>query len=443
MINPTVAFLNVPWFDTEPPKDGVAYMRRGIRAGSRWPFTSRAHAAPGSKNVQLGSYLPMPFFLSSAAAWTQRAFPEAHVILRDSVARYESIQEFSDWWCAATPTHVIIETGTPCWENDYSYIKQLKKSNPACFIAIAGPNTREVAAHPVKEVDAYIYGEYDKGAAAFVGGKRGVIPFNPLSREELRNVPYPMFDEPVAHYYADSNPGKHPWPELTVWASRGCNFRCNFCSFPATMTNDDPTGEGVRKIRYYDPAWLEGFIRHRISVAARSGLPLQAVRFDGDTENSSDRHTREICRIMRAIKLPWSMMCRADTSSREVWQEMKDSGCFGVKIGFESASDRVVNQLIGKKLNLKEAEDTCRFLRSIGMAVHSTWMLGQPGSLPAEDKLTIDTIRRFYVENVHTSHQLSGCATVDGTPLANSVITDPNFVRDGDGQHRIETILSK
>lgn len=748
MINPTVAFLNLCWWSTEPSgkDDGVSYLRKGTRAGSRWPFTSRAHAAPGSKNVQLGSYLPAPFFLQSAAAWTQRAFPDAHVMLRDSVARYESIQEFSDWWCEATPSHVIIETGTPCWQNDYAYIKQLKKSNPKVQIAIAGPNTREVAAHPVPEVDAYIYGEYDKGAAAFVGGKRGVIPFTPLSREELRNVPYPMFDEPVAHHYADSNPGQHPWPELTVWASRGCNHlclsgdtpvdtiygaipirelaekgepvpvftyisgekrarvstaynaqktgegkqlvrvnfddgshidctpdhkflsfkwgnqfvgereavceakdlkpgvhlralkrydtpagyptcawarskttaihrlvaewklgrrllpkevvhhkdhnkknfhpdnllvcadskehhaqhpenaermrtnnpvknmtpewrakirasqtglkrsaeskeryrlaaikreaakspeqkridadrmhtaymaqeawkgrkprtkkakepagelinhrvvsveelpglhdvyclevpdtgwfyankvlvkNCNFCSFPATMTNDDPLGHGGRKIRFYDPAWLDGFIRHRIAIAARSGLPLQAVRFDGDLENSSDKHTKEICRVMRSIGLPWSMMCRADTTSREVWQEMKDSGCFGVKIGFESASDRIVNEVVGKKLDLKAAEETCRFLRSIGMAVHTTWMIGSHGELPAEQKLTIDTIRRFYVENVHTSHQLSATAQIDGTPLANMVKSDPNYIVDSDGQHKIETLLSK
>ncbi len=447
MTQPTVAFINLPWFALAPIPNhpGENYLRRGIRAGSRWPFSVTASAPPGAANVKLGEYLPAPIFMMSAAGYLQKARPDLNVIVRDSVARYESHAEFDEWWQQTAPEYVVLETGTPCWDNDLKFIRAMKHSNPAVKIAVYGPPARDLAASGDAPVDAWILGEPDRGVVRFVNGERGVIPFDLLSREELASpdMPFPVFDEDVAHHYADSNPKGAQWPELTVWASRGCPHVCAFCSFPATMTNDDPIGKGGRKIRFYSPKWLEEFIRHRIGVSAQAGHPIKAVRFDGDSENISDRHTKEICGVMRRVGLPWSMMCRADTSSREVWQEMKDSGCFGVKVGFESASDRIVNEVVGKKLDLKEAEETCRFLRSIGMAVHTTWMLGNPTETTEEMQLTLDTIKRFYAENVHSSHQLSAAGVITGTPLATNIssFNDTNFINDSDGIRKLETML--
>jgi hypothetical protein len=442
MSTPRVLFTNPPWWQVETAcGTGAAQLRQGIRAGSRWPFTVAARFTPGQ--FQFGHYLPSPYFLMSAAAWVQRAIPEAKVTLRDSIARGESYAQFDAYWNANPPTHVILEVGSASWDHDKRYIQAMKHSLPSVKIAVGGPPARELSKTTEPGlVDAWLLGEMEKPATRFVNGERGAIGFDMLTREELKTAPFPIFDEEVWWHYADANPKGTQFPELQMWASRGCNAVCSFCSFPATMTNDDPLGLGGRKIRFYASEWIEAFIRHRMMVAELSGHPLRSVRFDGDTENASDKQVKAICEVMRKIGLPWSMMCRADTTSREVWQEMKDSGCIGVKIGFESASDRVVNQVVKKDLNLKEAEETCRYLRSIGMEVHTTWMLGNPTETQEEMQLTIDTVRRFYAENVHTSHQMSGAATLTGTPLANSdTSSDPNFVRDPDGQHRIETVF--
>ena len=82
-------------------------------------------------------------------------------------------------------------------------------------------------------------------------------------------------------------------------------------------------------------AWLE---------QAQDDATILAIR---DMENAGNRHTRMICEVMRKIRLPWSMMCRADTVKEDTWREMKLAGCFGVKSGFESASDRITNQVVG------------------------------------------------------------------------------------------------
>jgi radical SAM superfamily enzyme YgiQ (UPF0313 family) len=121
--------------------------------------------------------------------------------------------------------------------------------------------------------------------------------------------------------------------------------------------------------------------------------------------------------MMERIGLPWTAMCRADTSDDETWQAMRDSGCRGVKVGFESASQRVVDEIINKRLNVEEAVKKCKWLMSIGLSVHTTWSLGHPGERPEEKQQTIDLIKSMYEMGAHTTHQLSGVAVIEGTPL--------------------------
>lgn len=144
-------------------------------------------------------------------------------------------------------------------------------------------------------------------------------------------------------------------------------------------------------------------------------------------------------------------MCRADTISRETWQLMKDSGCFGVKLGIESGSQRVVDEIVNKKLNVKEAIETARWLRSIGMTVHLTFTVGLPGETAAEKQQTLDLIKDCYATGACDTHQLSGTATIENTPLDRiahgellkvypGAKADASFALNHDGVAKIEAL---
>ncbi len=217
---------------------------------------------------------------------------------------------------------------------------------------------------------------------------------------------------------------------------------CLFCIWPATMTGNDPDGLHKRTVRFYSPAYMEDFLRDIIGR-----FHFRSIYFDDDTFNLNDRHTSEMCGVMRKIGLPWSAMCRADTTSREVWKEMRDSGCYGVKIGFESGNQHVVNAIIGKKLDLQAAKETRFYLRDIGLKVHGTFTFGLPGETDDQRAET----HRFIEELQLDSHQESGTALIEGTPLATlehdkqlkaypGAVWDGSFINEADGVKKMALV---
>lgn len=408
-----VAFINPPWWAAG--EDGK--LRQGIRAGSRWPFTRHAAYAPDM--FRFGYYLPFPFFLSSAAAWAKKELQGSEVLIRDSIARGESYKSFFAWILSAKPTHVILETGAAAIDHDLELIGKLRGYLPGVKVALAGPPAGTLFKEDRKvRAEAYIQGEYEKNAVKFVGGAEGLIGFDLLTQKEMaEKLPWPKFDESAALNYWDACPvGQEP-PQLQLLTSRGCPFKCCFCAWPATMTGEDPDGTKPRAVRYHPADWVEMFIRYRLNRAEAAGAPIKTIYVDDDTFNLVPKHVEEISEVLAKIGLPWFAMCRADTIKRDHWQLMKDSGCKGVKLGFESGVQRVVDEIVNKHLNLEEASETARWLRSIGMTVHGTFTVGLPGETQEERKATVDFIRNLYDTGGLDTHQLSGTAEIAGTPL--------------------------
>ncbi len=415
----TILFSNFSWWAIGEDNQ----LRRGIRAGSRWPFMNHTRLSPDK--FQFGEYTPFPFFMASAAAYAERAVDGMHtVIFRDSIARAESYMSFFRYVKDLAPDCLILETGAASWDHDRKVLGHLKMILPNMRIAVAGPTAKTAHESEMKPgqvvgpVDAFLQGEFEKNAVDFINGASGLLPFQMLTREELHKLPFPMFDEACALNYWDACPQGQQAPHLQVWASRGCVWKCAFCAWPANMTNNDPDGTAPRSIRHYSAEWVEAFIRERMAKATAAGTPLRSIYFDDDYFNNNKRHVLEICAAMKRIGLPWSAMCRADTSDKETWIAMRDSGCFGVKVGFESGSQRVIDKIINKHLNIEKAVEWCAFLKSIGISVHTTWTLGTPGELPEERQMTKDLIARMYREKHHDTHQESGTAVIDGTPLS-------------------------
>ncbi|MHC1712165.1 MAG: radical SAM protein [Solidesulfovibrio sp.] len=402
-----VLFSNPPWWIEKPFAIYAPKMLAGVRAGSRWPFTTSVRSRPG--NYQFGDYLPYPFFMGAAATYLARETGAA-VTFRDSLALREGYPEYFTFLREQAFDYIVVESASPSWEHDAKLIRQIKSQNPESRIVVTGPiatlGEQLLADHPL---DAVIQGEYEKGCVKVVNGAQGLLPHDLLTEAELNAAPYPYLDHVYAHRYWDSNPKGQRAPQAQVLSSRGCPFKCIFCVWPAVMSNNDPDGRGARRVRQYTADYMEGLLTDYVG---RFGH--KTIYFDDDTFNLGDRHVQAMCGVMRRIGLPWSAMCRADTITRDTWKLMRNSGCFGVKIGFESGNQWVVDNIIHKNLDLELAREVVLNLKELGFTIHGTFTVGLPGETPEQ---MADTVR--YRQSLPLdSYQESGTAEIEGSPLA-------------------------
>lgn len=402
-----VLCANPPWWVEQPDAIYGAGLLAGVRAGSRWPFTSVVRSRPGQ--YRFGDYIPYPFFLGSAATYLARETGVA-VDFRDSIALREDYVAFDKALAAGGYDYVVIESASPSWPHDAELIAHIKKNHPATRIVVAGPiaahGEKLLAEHPLHAV---IAGEYEKGLVKVLGGAAGYLAHDLLTEAELNAAPYPYFDPLHANKYWDANPKGQIFPQLQVLTSRGCPFKCIFCVWPAVMSNNDPDGTAVRRVRQLSSDYVEGMLTE---LVGRYGF--KSIYFDDDTFNLGDRHVEGICAVMARLHLPWSAMCRADTVAWDTWRLMRDSGCFGVKIGFESGNQWVVDNIVRKNLDLEKARDVVHHLKALGMTVHGTFTVGLPGETPEQ---VADT-RRYRAALPLDSFQESGTAEIEGSPLS-------------------------
>jgi len=306
--------------------------------------------------------------------------------------------------------YIFIETATPSWENDSRIISEIHNRMPQSKIVITGP----IAATKSDEILTYypvhacIRGEYEKGSVRVLDGKCGIVDFDLLTPEEMNSGLFAYFDEVYACRYWDANPIGQTAPHAQIWSSRECPFKCILCVWPATMTGNDPDRTGLRVVRYYTADYIEAFIRELLER-----FHFKCIFFDDDTFNLGNKHVIEMCEVMRRIRIPWAATCRADTIKIDTWRLMTESGCFGVKIGFESGNQWVVDKIVNKHLDLEYAGGVVHELKRLGMTVHGTFTYGLPGETK---KQMLDT-KRFIASLPLDSYQESGTAETEGTPL--------------------------
>lgn len=421
-----VLFANPPWWDGT---------RAGVRCGSRWPFAFDSRSQPDRPHWP--EYCPYPFFMGYAATYAMRHVPGATVRLWDSIQNRESYRSFMARLKEYAPDFVVLESASPSWEHDRKLVRAIHATLPGVKIIVTGPIATADGGRIMDEqpVHACVRGEYEKGVVRAIGGEVGLIDFDMLTEAEMNAAPTPYWDQWQAHRYFDYNPIGQKFPHAQVWSSRGCPFKCIFCVWPATMTGNDPDGKQPRAARYYSAEYMRAYLRD-----LRARFPdFRSIYFDDDTFNLGNKHTLEMCAVMREVGLPWSAMCRADTIKTGVWREMKESGCFGVKLGFESGVQAVVDNIVNKHLNLEQAAATVRHLKELGMTVHGTFTIGLPGETREQMKATIAFADSLPLD----SRQISGTAEIEGTPLATMHSSAEGYTRDTDGNRKWQALAKE
>ncbi len=155
-------------------------------------------------------------------------------------------------------------------------------------------------------------------------------------------------------------------PATAVLASRGCPFRCVFCS--------NPVWKAARPhYRHRSPDNLAA----EIALLYEKGFRELYIR--SDEMNIDLDWALAVCRAIKALgvdDMAFQMNLRADKMTDELADALAEIDCWLVHLGIESGNDRVLKG-IKKHITTAQVESTCRTLKARGIKVFGFMMMFQ------------------------------------------------------------------
>jgi radical SAM superfamily enzyme YgiQ (UPF0313 family) len=206
---------------------------------------------------------------------------------------------------------------------------------------------------------------------------------------DLDSLPFPARDYFDWRKYHE--PGYYALPWITMISSRGCPFRCTFCSWPQTMYGHKYRVRSARNVV------------DEMELCVKKYRPGE-IFFDDDTFTIGKKRVLDICRqiLDRRLRVVWSCMGRTDTVDEEMLTEMRKAGCRKIKFGVETGSPTLMAD-IKKGLDLDKVTEAFRVARAVGMEVHGTFMIGLPGETRDTVRETVDLACSIPMDSIQFS----------------------------------------
>jgi len=228
-------------------------------------------------------------------------------------------------------------------------------------------------------------------------GKRS-IP-SPVVVEDLNSLPLPKqeFFNPSKYQsaYPLSLTQKARWGYIL--ATRGCPYNCIFCS----PTVRESFG---KKFRFRSVESVVDEMEYLKDCGAN------VISFLDDTPTISREFVSDLCDeiIKRKMKIKWICHGRLDQLDKNIMRKMRNAGCCLVKIGVESASNRVVVDVLKKtfqKVDWKSmAKKFFREAKEADLPVLAMFILGSPSETRGEIDETIELIREVNPEMLQIAY---------------------------------------
>lgn len=292
------------------------------------------------------------------------------------------------------PTVVIFPSTTPTLDADVLEMRTLKAHYGVplfCF----GPHASTVPQHAMErapDVDGMFVGEPEDGVLALVSRGDGaslagipgltyrdggaIVPHTSHGTfTGFADMPIPAWDMLRLDDYTLPLEGK---PYILIETSRGCPYTCDFCVAPIHQGH---------KFRERDAKTLVDEMEYAVKT-----LGVKHFYLWGDTVTLNAKTFGKFCDelIARNLGARWFGNARADNLVDPAFvQKLKDSGCWMLAMGVESASDEVRKDMV-KRLEEQKVQIAFKNLRAIGIKSFAFFIYGYPGETLASMEQTTD-----------------------------------------------------
>ena len=318
------------------------------------------------------------------------------------------------------PDLIVVESNFSSLRNDINVSMSLKECTGAKTVVVGSP----VSQFPERilqngGVDVVARFEYDftlkeiaealedgngfagiKGLSYKVDGK---IIHNPnrefTTSEDLNKMPFLSEIYKKHLNIKDYFLSQSLYPEVQIFAGRGCPHKCTFCSWPVTLMG--------RKYRARSAENIAGEFEY-----VQDELPeVKEIFIEDDTFTINKKLVREVCEEIkkRKINIAWSCNARADLDS-ETMKKMKEAGCRLLIVGYESGNEEILKN-IKKGITTEDMKNFTGDAKKARLMIHGDFIIGLPG----ETKETAAKTLKFIKELKPNILQVAVATPIPGT----------------------------
>ena len=199
--------------------------------------------------------------------------------------------------------------------------------------------------------------------------------------QNLDNIPFPARELLPMDRYTNTLYGRYSSSMIT---SRGCPFNCEFCSCSAFS--------GIK----WRTRSLDNILKEIDLLYNKYGY--RAISFLDDNFTLNPRRVIELCEtiIKKSWDLFWYAFSRVDiiVKNERMVQLMKKAGLSQIFVGFESASQEVLDKM-GKNVSVEKAYKAMEILKRHGVQVWGSFIIGALNETRQMIKETIKFARKL------------------------------------------------
>jgi anaerobic magnesium-protoporphyrin IX monomethyl ester cyclase len=200
----------------------------------------------------------------------------------------------------------------------------------------------------------------------------------------MDSLPYPAYHLLPWKRYRPHPPHGMSMPFAAMVTSRGCPYRCAYCSKPVFGS----------KFRAQSPARVVDELAY---LKDRFGVKEVAFYDDSFTVDKKRVHAIADRIISSGLKINWTCETRVNLVDKELLHHMRMAGCYAVAYGIESASPATIKTL-QKDTTIEQVEAAVKASREAGLQVVGYFMIGSPGDTPDIIQQTIDFAKKLKVD---------------------------------------------
>ena len=175
-------------------------------------------------------------------------------------------------------------------------------------------------------------------------------------------------------------------PITTMFTSRGCPYRCSFCSRPHLG----------KVFRFRHPANVVD------EMQACQEMGINEILFYDDTFSVNRPRVIDICReiIGRGLKIGWDIRARVDCVDEETLAQLKQANCQRIHYGIEAGTEKIL-KVLNKGITLEQARKAVRLTKRAGIQTLAYFMIGSPTENREDVKKTMDFALELNPDFVH------------------------------------------